>query len=331
MFRRNWKNLLALASVVAFAAACESGTEPEDKATFDADAVLADFERMDLILRSDAMDGFRALGAGVSIQGVVPEGAFTAPIISKFRRGKTFVYDPGLGRYVLDDGIPGAPETGVRFLLYGVGPDGKPDPANQVGYADLIDEGDGSAEDIALWLVVVEGTDTILSYRTTLDLQEKNGKITVGGFLQGEDDRLNFDITVKGSAGVEGNTIDIGFEIWLQERPLAIEGTVSGMESDSGEGGAVDLLVTHGEDSFLVDLTGTDDAINGTIKLNGSDFAFVSGDPDEPTITNVDGEPLTWAEMLVLRQILDSTEEVFDLWEDLMDPIDELIILALIL
>ena len=103
------------------------------------------------------------------------------------------------------------------------------------------------------------------------------------------------------------------------------------MESESGEGGHVTLLVTHGEDSFSLDVEGTDDSIDGTVKVNGGDFAFITGDPDEPTITNVHGEPLTWQEMLVLRQILDSTEDVFDFWEDLMDPIDELVILAIIL
>lgn len=331
MIRRNARNILILSSMAAIAAGCESGTGPEDEATFDAEAVLADFEAMDLILQSEAMNGFRALGAGVSFQGMASGEWFAAPIISQFRRGKTFAYDPGLGRYVIDDDLSGAPETGVRFLLYRAGPDGKPDPANQVGHADLIDEGDGSVEDIALWLVVVESADTVLSYRTTLDILEKAGVITVAGSLQGEDDRLNFDITVLGSAEAEANTVDIGFKIWLQEKPLAIEGTVSGMESGSGEGGEIDLLVEHGENSFQVQATGTDDSIDGIVKLNGEGFALISGDPAEPSITNADGEPLTWVEVMVLRRILDSIEDVFDLWEDLMDPVDELVILALIL
>jgi hypothetical protein len=36
-------------------------------------------------------------------------------------------------------------------------------------------------------------------------------------------------------------------------------------------------------------------------------------------------------EALVLRQMVDSAEDVFDLFEDLLDPMDELILLALIL
>jgi hypothetical protein len=57
----------------------------------------------------------------------------------------------------------------------------------------------------------------------------------------------------------------------------------------------------------------------------------VTGNPASPTIKGRDGGDLNWAETLVLRQILDSTEDVFDLFEDLVDPVDELVIIALIL
>lgn len=367
MFRRNGLRYMTLALGVALASACESGTGPGNETTFDAEAVLSDFETLDLILQSNAMEGFRAMGSGISFQVLAPveefafevgqalvvpgsgsaPGALTrgilsaasalgpvplnAPIISSLRRGKTFVYDAGLGRYVVDQGLEGAPETGVRFLLYEAGPDGKPDPESPIGHADLIDEGDDSPEDIALWLVVMEGTDSILSYRTTVDFQQNGGEIAVDGFLQGEDDRLDFEITVSGSAGEEANTVDIAFEMGLETRPLSMEGTIAGIEGDSGEGGEINLLVQHGEDSFQVIVTGNDDFMDGTVELNGSLFATISGDSEDPTITGADGEPLDWREVLVLRQILDTSEDVFDLWEDLLDPIDEMVILALIL
>jgi len=367
MFGPNSKNILALAMVAAFAAACETGTEPKDKVTFDAEAALADYEALDLILQSDAMDGFRALGAGVSFQGIAPEaelavrmggdlakpldtpgakdfagrifetaslldgGPSNAPIISQFRRGKTFVYDPDVGHYVMDEELVGAPATGVRFILYRPGTDGMPDPANEVGHADLIDEGDESPEDIALRLVVLEGTDTILDYRTTLDLQQGGGEITVEGFFQGVNDRLAFDIGVAGAVGAQASTVDINFEMGIAERNFLIQGSVSGVNSESGDGGEVALFVEHGEGSFRVQATGTEDTISGTVHLNETLFANLSGDPDDPTITSASGEPLTWVEFLVLRQIIDSTEDVFDFWEDLLDPVDELVILAIIL
>jgi hypothetical protein len=253
------------------------------------------------------------------------------PIISSFRRGKTFVYDPALGRYVMDPNAEGAPDTGVRFLLYEPGPGGKPDVEAQIGYTDLIDEGDESPEEIALRLMVVRDEVTILDYRTTVDILARGGKVTVEGYLQGEFDRLDFDIQVTGASDEGGASVDISFEMGIATRDFLISGSVHGVNGDSGEGGEVSLLVRHGGDSFAIEASGDEDDIQGTFRLNGGLFATVTGNPDSPTIKGRDGDDLTWAETLVLRQILDSTEDVFDLFEDLMDPVDELVIIALIL
>jgi len=367
MFTPNSRKALALTLVVGFTAACETGTEPEDQSSFDSQAALEDHQAMDVILESEAMAGFRALGAGITFQGVAPEldialriggelgipttpaqarglagHLFSAasklgpdplnnPIISVFRRGKTFAYDPDLGRYVIDEDRMGAPPTGVRFILYRPGAEGKPDPNAEVGHADLIDEGDNSVEEIALRLLVVEGTVTRLDYRTTLDVMDHGGEITVAGFLQGDWNKLDFDIKVIGSETAQENTVDIAFEMGIASRNFLITGSVSGVENESGEGGEIDLLVRHGSDSFQVDLSGTSDTIDGTFDLNGKLFATVTGDHDAPTFTGATGSPLTLPEVLVLRQIIDSTEDVFDFWEDLMDPVDELVILAFIL
>ena len=370
MRTRRWENTMALALMAGFAAACETGTEPMDGPVFDAEAALEDYRALDTILASGAMDAFRGMAGGVAFGSFGEEvelgslvaseldllqdpsgpealDAFTAliarsaagigvqgagnPIISSFRRGKTFVYDPSLGRYVIDQDLEGAPETGIRFILYEPGPGGKPDPEREIGYADLIDEGDGSEEEIALRLIVAEGGTTVLDYRTTVDLLATGGKVTVGGFLQGEYDRLDFDIQVQGSAGADGSTLDVSFEMGIAERDFLISGSVHGVDGESGEGGEIDLTVRHGTDSFAVHVSGNGDTIEGTFFLNGALFATVAGDPASPTFAGASGGELTWPEMLVLRQIFDSTEDVFDLFEDLLDPVDELVILALIL
>jgi len=366
MFERTTRTLFPLAAAALMLAGCDSSTGPDEGPAFDTEKAQADHEALDVLLSSDFMEGFRAMSAGIDFQSVGAEGALAmalgkelpalsdparagsaatrvvevmaereqrpleSPIISQFSRGKTFAYDPGLGRYAWDPELEGAPETGVRFILYEPGTDGKPDPSAQIGYADLIDEGDDSAEDIALRLVVVEGSDTVLDYRTTLDVADQSGTITVDGFLQGDQDRLDFQIEVTGSGGDDGNARDINFEMGLDTRDFLIQGSVSGVESDSGEGGDIDLLVAHGSDSFQVDVTGTDQALDGTVYLNGQLFVTVSGSPDDPLFTNAGGASPTFTETLVLRQIIDSTEDVFDFWEDLLDPVDELVILAII-
>jgi len=57
----------------------------------------------------------------------------------------------------------------------------------------------------------------------------------------------------------------------------------------------------------------------------------VTGDAGDPVIASANGDPLTLGEFLVLRHIVDGVEDVFDFLEDLLDPVDELVILASIL
>jgi hypothetical protein len=356
MNTERWRMILTLAFAVWITAGCETGTEPTDGPTFDAEAALEDYQALDAVLGSPTMDGFRALAQGVTLasfgeevgcaagmasgldllrplSGPEPFAARLAelassaggtrvlnPLISSFRRGKTFVYDPALGRYVMDPNAEGAPDTGVRFLLYEPGPGGKPDVEAQIGYTDLIDEGDESPEEIALRLMVVRDEVTILDYRTTVDILARGGKVTVEGYLQGEFDRLDFDIQVTGASDEGGASVDISFEMGIATRDFLISGSVHGVNGDSGEGGEVSLLVRHGGDSFAIEASGDEDDIQGTFRLNGGLFATVTGNPDSPTIKGRDGDDLTWAETLV-----------FDLFEDLMDPVDELVIIALIL
>lgn len=367
MKRLRWTTTVTLVALAGLTTACETGTAPRAQAEFDAEAALRDYEAMDSVLASPGMDGFRALAQGVTFQSLGEDVSFAAgvaaelrslqgtsdsrafardlatlvagaepgpaanPIISSFRRGKTFVYDAELGRYVVDPTLEGAPATGVRFILYAPGAGGRPDPEAEVGYADLIDEGDDSPEEIALHLMVVDAGATVLDYRTTVDVLADGGTVTVEGFVQGKYDRLDFDIRVTGTAGGDGAAMDLAFEMGIAQRDFLITGSVQGTHAHSGGTGEIHLLVQHGTDSFSLDAVGTDDSMDGTIHLNGDLFATVEGDPMSPTIRGSSGGELTWAEALVLHRILDASENVFDLFEDLMDPVDELVIIALIL
>jgi hypothetical protein len=317
--------------------------------TFDAEAALEDYAAMDSVLASSGMAGFRALGATSSLDTFGPEigialalvdmrspqgsegsrayvrriaaaaaalepGAARSPVISPFSRGKTFVYNPALGRYAPDPDRTDAPTNGVRFLLYAPGQGGIPDVDRVIGHADLIDEGDGSPEDLALRLVVVEEERTVLDYRTT-----------------GKYDQLDFDLDVQGKDDGGLSTVAITFDMWMDTRDFHISGSVNGLEEGPDGSGDVDITVSHGDESLRVDVTGSDTSLDGTFYLNGGVFATVSGDPDAPSFVGADGEPLTAPEVIVLLRIVDIVEDVFDLFEDLIDPIDELVLLAIIL
>jgi hypothetical protein len=352
--------LLALLAMSLFAA-CENTTAPDFGLELDTDAAAADYAAFDSVFGTPGWSGFEALGTRTpwgggpaSAQAVAglrdarsgrqfatqlaqrlayAAGArpATAPVIDNYR-GDTFVYDPDTGEYAVDPDRTGAPANGVRFVVYEVDLMGEPIVEEEIGYADLIDEGDSSAEDVALRLLVVADDVTVLDYRTTVDLTLTSGAITVEGYLQGERGvRLDFDIEVVGTRQLDHSTLDIEFDLRVDARDFSIVGSVQGVEDGPEGEGDVDLVVQHRAQSIRLDVTGSEGEIDGSVYLNGELFATVTGDAENPTILSAEGEPLTPGQMFVLAHVVDVVEDVFDFLEDLVDPVDEIVFLGLIL
>jgi hypothetical protein len=350
-------------ALMAMMAGCE--TDPNGPGSgLDALAAMADYSAMDHVLASTGWKNFqmtatrmdRAMlgpaavgaaqaGSALEVAGGGDPAAFAAamagvasqmadppasvPLISTSNRGKTFVYDAARHQWVIDPARTGAPSNGVRFITYE--PRGaEPDPTKPTGHADLMDLGDGTAG-VALRVVVVEGSRTVLDYQTTLDGSGGVGHVTVAGFLQDERDKLEFEIDVRGqnTGGVE--RADVSYELSIASRAFEVSGEVRAEKRNGVQHNTVDLSVRHGASSFSVDVADIGGALSGTIDLDGRPFAVVSGTPDKPVFKTPSGADITGTEGLVLWRIFDITEDVFDLFEDLIDPIDELVILAVVL
>ena len=101
-------------------------------------------------------------------------------------------------------------------------------------------------------------------------------------------------------------------------------------EGREGEGD-IEINARHRDESFGVDLTENDGIIDGAVELNGQLFATVSGPAADPTFLGSSGEPLTGREFLVVWHVIDSVEDIFDLLEELLDPVDDLVFLGAIL
>jgi hypothetical protein len=354
-----------LASIASFAAACESTTAPD--LGLDFDGAAADYATLDTLFASSGWAGFQALegrtpfgasaagidavaGLGLAAQPrtgrafalqlasrmreVVVRGGTPAlaPIISGATRGKTFVYDTELDEYAIDPARAGAPATGVRFVLYEVELDGTPIVAEEIGYADLIDEGDASAEDVALRLVMVAHSVTVLDYATTLDLGLLQGTLAVEGFFRGDNGlQLDFDLEAVGMHFIGYSTLDVTFDLGVEARDFAITGAVSGVQEGVEGEGDVDLTVRHRSHSVRLDVRGAGGQMDGSVFVNGHLFATLAGPAQNPTILSADGDPLTTSEIIVLHHIVDVVEDVFDFLEDLVDPVDEIVVLGIIL
>lgn len=358
------RNLMrtSLAFVLVVAAGCQDTAGPDSLLNLDAEAALADYEAMDSVLTSRAWTGFLQAAAGMdaATMGAAPtavvlssvdlealaagdarglaaamadvvrtERSAAVQLISSANRGKTFIYDAESDSWLIDPLRTDAPATGVRFVIYE--PDGgMPDPSNPIGHADLIDLGD-DREGIALQLVVVEGDLTVIDYETTLTGADGAGRITIDGFAQNRRDRLDFGIDVRGSniAGTERN--DITFDLGIAAREFHVSGDLHGEKQDGSDHGAVDLTVRHNTRSFRVDVENESGLLSGFIDLNDRPFATVSGPEHQPVFTTPSGDPIRGRHALALLRIFAVTEDVFDLFEDLIEPIAGLVIIAIIL
>jgi hypothetical protein len=285
--------------------------------------------RVVVALRSAASGDSREFAAALANVANSLESAASIPLISATNRGKTFVYDAQRHDWVVDPARAGAPSNGVRFITYE--PKGaEPDPSRPIGHADLIDLGDSSAG-IALRLIVVEGSLTVLDYRTTVEGNDGSGHVTVQGFVQNNRDKLDFNIDVRGQKTLGVEKADITLDLGIAAREFEVSGEVHGEKRNGSESGSVDLSVRHGAASFQVHLANGGNALTGTIDLNHALFARVSGTPTAPVFKNPSGDPINGAEALVLYRIFDISEDVFDLFEDLVEPIAGLLIMAVIL
>jgi hypothetical protein len=353
----------SLPLAIVIMAGCQDTTGPGSLERLDAEAAIDDYNAMGAVLQSTGWKSFQmtaadmnaamlgaapaaAVSAGVSLGELAAADAYavaaamasavsagagssSVPLISDANRGRTFVYDAAGDTWVIDPLRTDAPANGVRFLTYE--PNGaKPDPAKPVGHVDLIDLGDATAG-IALRLMVVEGDMTVLDYQTTLDGADGSGRVTVAGFVRNTRDRLDFEIDVRGQnvGGVERG--DISFELAIDDREFRVLGDIHGEKQNGSEEATVDLTVRHGASSFRVDVENDNGQLSGYIDLNDAPFATVSGAEHQPVFRTPSGDDISGAHALVLWRIFDITEDVFDLFEDLIEPIAGLVIIAIIL
>ncbi len=351
-------------------AACDATTAPQSSASLNTTEALRDYQTLDSVFASDGWAGFTALAgrtplsgsanvAAVAALSELRDGASSrqfavrllqsmnaanttppapatsaasrAPILSDTIRGRTFTYDAASGQYRVNGAVSGAPANGVRFVLYEVDAAGTPIAGREIGYADFTDEGTSSSDEIVLRLVAVERGVTILSYRTRATLREGDARITVDGSVADGANRLTFDIEATGN-DVGGETeVEVRFDLALTPRDFEVSGSVRGIRDGADGAGIVDFTARHRQHTLHVTMEGDGETLDGEITLNGRTFVTVSGDAQQPTLVNASGAPLSGQELLVVLSIIDTIDDVFDLVEELVEPVDNLIVLAWVL
>ena len=354
--------MMSLMGVFALAA-CDDTTGPN--AAFDASVAADDYQAMSEVVNSPDWDAFRSAAAGFSygqsqsqdvpaalaqtIEGL--EGLRTArgedmaraviagwgdlptsaqAVISETHRGVTFEYSTETEDYFAGERT-GAPLNGVRFILYELDEFENPIVESEIGWVDLLDEGD-EVEGVVLRLSATANSVNFLDYRVALENPEVGtGSLAIDGFLRNAEDQLDFDIDVVASQSQQEGEVDITFNASIDSRNFGIALALDAVNDDTGETGALSLTVTHGAHSIAVDGTVVEGVLDATIALNGEDWVTMTGDPENPTFNSVSGEGLTAEELVMLGEVGNVAERVFEFFGELMEPAMHIILLGLIL
>lgn len=340
-------------------AACDQATAPGSTDGLDAPAALADYQALQQMFASQGFAGVQSLAgrtpmssrAALESMRLLPElgsgrsgrtwalqlfrsaqsPTLAKAIISPRHLGRTFVYNRAVDQYVVDSARTGAPANGVRFVVYEVGPDGKPIPSAEIGRADLIDEGANSGEAIALRLLAVTRGVTTLDYRTRVDVGTSGGRIDVSGFAVEGNNRLDFTVGLEGRTAPGGTSIDADFEFAVTPRNFSIAGTARGIQDGRDGEGKISITARHQENTLALSLDGQGGAVDGRITWNAQPFVTISGPVSAPVLKGTTGQPLTLEEALVVRSVMRMTDDAFDLLEELVEPVGDLVLLGWLL
>jgi hypothetical protein len=337
-------------------AGCSDSPSGPTLAEFDADAASADFEAMSDVFAGDLWESFGVLGelfptgspaaqmafaiqgtAGLAASGSseatpayleAAAAAFAAqvPKIPFEIRGTTYVLDPETLRYVASD-LEGAPENGIRFILYAVNPvTHKPLPDVPIGYTDIIDLGDELENGVSLRVIVVADEITHFDYTVTaIHETDRAGSLDVSGFVSRGETTVAFEIGIDVEQTETSRVMETAFVLEIEARDFRAAGTVRHAGGEDGRAHDLDVEIRHGEHVIVFTRSVAAGAVTGEVHVNGELFATISGDPEHPVILGPDGRELTERERRALRHIMAITEHVFRMVDHLLRPAERIL------
>jgi hypothetical protein len=240
-----------------------------------------------------------------SIQDPPPLAADAAPsLIPGALLGSTCAWDFTGSSWFDDTSRTGAPEDGIRFVLYRVDTMGMPiSEGEEFGDIDIRDltQGDNIEVDIS----AREAGASVMDYYVTGTLTEVSYDLTAAGFLSDGTNTQNFSFSTMGSASGESAAMDIPVGAFELSAELGYDGSTftqvaSIVETVSGSS----LVYT-----LIYDDTGVVDPSSG-VELNGEKIAeFTSAEFLE--LVPVEGSGLTTGDITVLENVYDGISTLF--------------------
>jgi hypothetical protein len=240
-----------------------------------------------------------------SIQDPPPLSADAVPqLIPSALLGSTCAWDfvdPG---WFDDTSRTGAPEDGIRFVLYRVDTMGMPiSEGEEFGDIDIRDLTSGDVIDVDI--TAREAGTTSMDYGVDGTLGQTSYNLTAAGFVSDGTSDLDFEVTAMGSA--TDLTVSMSLKVGTYDITIGTTADGSGftnmgsiVETTSGSSLALELIYDS--------QSGVDPSSG--IELNGVKIAEFTS---EELLVAVEGSGLTAAEVSLLQGVYNGMGEVFDL------------------
>jgi hypothetical protein len=253
----------------------------------------------------------RPAGSGASMM-TIPAGA----------QGKTFVYDPGTGAYVVSTTATPLANNKVRFLLYEVDETFTPRiPLIDLGYVELTDLSVGTTQ--AAKVQVVAGGTVYIDYTVSVTTSASSGTVNVIGYATDGITRANLNVRSRVTF-VAGLTLTYSLD--LPDRDVSIDLTVNISDLSSPTSPVVITMVMRGPNGTVAmngQFTDTSGILH--VQISGDPFATITTDGATATIARDDGTPLTDDEFTALNGVFDLQAGAFIAFDQMLAPVGTLL------
>ena len=277
-------------------------------------------------------DGLKRIVANRAAR--LARGAKSVPLFPINFLGRTFIFDAGIDGYVVDDALGGAPEDGVRFVLYRLDPVSRLPalPLAPFGFVDLIDQSD--AVSTRLRVIAFDTTGGELPLANYL-IDGAFGSLSSGiivnlltdGFIVDHNGRFDFNLdeTLETDDPADVTLISLDHRVISDEGTstrLRVEGDIANDGSHSDLGFLFNISGAAGATD--VDLRIVDGLQDGTIRHGGQTEVFVSGTVALPNYQTARGGGVSPNDIAALDEILFGIDDVLIMADELFRPLGEL-------
>ena len=264
----------------------------------------------------------RLAAASFSAALVPSGGVIAASVLPPALLGKTFEWNTSTLQYEAT-ARTGAPANGVRFILYALDVNGAPIVAQEIGYADILDESNATTQKVHILVVGLDPAVTYLDYTIGATTGVTSAMLAVVGYISDGTNRLDFNTTFTGTAS--SAAFDIRFDVNADDAHVRLKVTLTAPTANTLRA-AVSFRLQFGDEvlvvtgSETVNLNTQEDTGTLTVMVNGGIYATVAIVGGNPTYTGGGGQALTADDLTALGAIFDAIGLVSNQFDALVAP-----------